>query len=224
MKIYDISIPISPSMPVYPGDPAVSIVPMSQIAKGDAANVSQLSFGDHTGTHLDPPIHFIPGGKTVDQLDLDTLYGPALVVDMSHVEKAITAKDLDRAKLSKRAVRILFRTRNAELWQQPGFQTNYVGFAWDAAQWFVERGVKLVGIDYLSAELFDASEPRTHRTLLGASIIIVEGLDLSNVKPGEYVLACLPLKIKDGDGAPVRAILIEENKRTIKRPPKKHRR
>lgn len=224
MKIYDISIPISPSMPVYPGDPAVSIVPMKQIAKGDAANVSQLSFGDHTGTHLDPPIHFIPGGKTVDQLDLDTLYGPALVVDMAHVDYAITAKDLERAKLPKRAVRILFRTRNAELWEQPGFQTNYVGFAWDAAQWFVERGIKLVGIDYLSAELFDASEPRTHRTLLGAGIIIVEGLNLRDVKPGEYVLACLPLKIKEGDGAPVRAILIEEKKRIVKRPPKIRRR
>ena len=211
MKIYDISVPISPAMPVYPGDPVVSIEPMKQIVKGDAANVSQLSFGDHTGTHLDPPIHFIPGGKTVDQLDLDTLYGPAVVVDMSHVDYAITAKDLERAKLSRRAVRILFRTRNTELWQQPGFQTNYVGFAWDAAQWFVEHGVKLVGIDYLSVELFDASEPRVHRTLLGAGIIIVEGLDLRNIEPGKYVLACLPLKIKDGDGAPVRAILIESD-------------
>ena len=210
MKIHDISIPISPTMPTYPGDPAVTIEPVLQIAKGDNANVSRLSFGNHTGTHLDPPVHFIPGGKTVDQLDLNTLYGPARVVDMTHVEHAITARDLERAKLPKRATRVLFKTRNSDLWERPGFQKDFVAFAWDAAEWIVEHGIKLVGIDYLSAELYDASEPRTHRTLLGAGVIIVEGLNLKEIKPGNYTLACLPIKIKDGDGAPVRAILIED--------------
>jgi len=209
MKIHDISIPISPTMPTYPGDPAVMIDHVLQIAQGDNANVSRLSFGNHTGTHLDPPIHFIPGGKTVDQLDLNTLYGPVRVVDMTHIEHAITAQDLERIKLPRRAVRILFRTRNSDLWERPGFQKDFVAFAWDAAQWLVNRGIKLVGIDYLSAELYDASEPRTHRTLLGAGVIIVEGLNLKAITPGNYILACLPIKIKDGDGAPVRAILIE---------------
>ncbi len=209
MKIHDISIPISSTMPTYPGDPAVSIEPVLQIAKGDAANVSRLSFGDHSGTHLDPPVHFIPGGMTVDQLDVNVLYGPARVVDMTHVEKAITAQDLERAKLPKRAVRILFKTRNSELWDRSGFQKDFVAFAWDAAQWIVDHGIKLVGIDYLSAESFGASEPKTHRILLGAGVIIVEGLDLRNIAPGNYTLACLPLKIKNGDGGPTRAVLIE---------------
>lgn len=210
MRIHDISIPISSTMPTYPGDPAVSIEPFLQIAKGDNANVSRLSFGDHSGTHLDPPVHFVPGGKTVDQLDLNVLYGPARVVDMTRVEKAITAQDLQRAKLPKRAVRILFKTRNSELWDRSGFQKDFVAFAWDAAQWIVDHGIKLVGIDYLSAESFGASEPKTHRILLGAGVIIVEGLNLRNIAPGDYTLACLPLKIKDGDGGPARAVLIED--------------
>ncbi|MDE3088564.1 MAG: cyclase family protein [Chloroflexota bacterium] len=210
MKIHDISIPISSTMPTYPGDPAVTIEPVLQITRGDAANVSRLSFGDHSGTHLDPPVHFIPGGKTVDQIDLTVLYGPARVVDMTGVEKAITARDLARVKLPKRAVRILFKTRNSGLWDRPGFQKDFVALAWDAAQWLVDHGVILVGIDYLSAELFDASEPKTHRILLGAGIVIVEGLNLTAITPGNYTLACLPLKIKNGDGGPARAILIEE--------------
>jgi len=209
MKIYDLSVSLSSTMPTYPGDPAVSIEPVLQIAKGDAANVSRLSFGDHSGTHLDPPVHFIPGGKSVDQLDLNVLYGPARVVDLTRVEKAITADDLERAKLPRRAVRILFKTRNSDLWQRSGFQKDFVAFAWDAAQWIVDRGIKLVGIDYLSAESFGVSEPRTHRILLGAGVVIVEGLNLRNIAPGNYTLACLPLKIKDGDGGPARAILIE---------------
>lgn len=210
MKIHDISVPISATMPTYPGDPPVSIEPASQIAKGAVANISRLSFGDHTGTHLDPPIHFVPGGKTVDQLDLNTLYGAARVVDLTDVEKAISARDFERVKLPSGTVRILCKTRNSDLWDRPGFQKDFVAFGWDAAQWLVDHGVKLVGIDYLSAEVFDTSEPNTHRILLGAGIIIVEGLYLKNVSPGNYTLACLPLKIKDGDGGPARAVLIEE--------------
>jgi arylformamidase len=197
-------------MPTYPGDPAVSIEPVLQVAKGDNANVSRLSFGDHSGTHLDPPVHFIPGGKTVDQLDVNVLYGPARVVDMTRVENAITAHDLERAKLPKRAVRILFKTRNSELWDRPGFQKDFVAIAWDAAQWIVDHGIQLVGIDYLSVESFGVSEPKTHRILLGAGVIIVEGLDLRNIAPGIYTLACFPLKIKEGDGGPARAVLLED--------------
>ena len=210
MKIYDISVPISATMPVYPGDPAVSIEPVMQIAKGDVANVSRLSFGNHTGTHLDPPVHFVPGGATVDQLDLNVLYGPVRVIDMAHIEKEITADDLERAKLPPHAVRILCKTRNSELWERQGFQKDFVAFAWDAAQWFVDHHIQLVGIDYLSAEPFGVSEPKTHRTLLGAGIVIVEGLNLRNVAPGDYTLACLPLKIEHGDGGPARAILIQD--------------
>ncbi|MBI3537548.1 MAG: cyclase family protein [Chloroflexi bacterium] len=209
VKIHDISISISEKMPTYPGDPGVRVEPMLEIAHGATANVSRISFGTHTGTHIDPPAHFIRGGKTIDQLDLTVLYGPARVIDFTRVKRAITARDLERAKLHTRAVRILFKTRNSKLWQRPGFQTDFVAFSADAAEWLVARGVKLIGIDYLSAELMHASEPRAHRVLLGAGVVIVEGLNLKNIAPGNYTLACLPLKIKNGDGAPARAILIQ---------------
>ncbi|CAG0945007.1 arylformamidase [Anaerolineae bacterium] len=209
MKIHDISIPISPTMPTYPGDPAVSIEPVLRIAQGDAANVSRFSFGNHTGTHVDPPAHFIPGGKTVDQLDLNVLYGAARVVDMTRVEKAITARDLERARIPKRATRLLFKTRNSTRSHRVEFQTDFIAFAPDAAHWLVARGIKRVGIDYLSVELFDAPSPKTHRILLGADVAVIEGLDLREIAPGNYTLACLPLKVKDGDGAPARAMLIE---------------
>jgi arylformamidase len=208
MHIYDISIPISQTMPTYLGDPAVSIAPVSRIAKGDAANVSRLSLGSHTGTHVDPPLHFIAGGKTIDQLDLNVLCGPARVVDMTHVERTITARDLEHTRLPKRATRLLFQTRNSMLWARAGFQRNFIALAWDAARWLVARGVKLIGIDYLSVEAFGAREHRVHRTLLGAGIVIVEGLNLCMIAPGNYTLVCLPLKIQGGDGAPARAILM----------------
>jgi arylformamidase len=208
MKIYDISIPISPTMPTYPGDPPVVIEPIKQIGKGSPSNVSRVSFGGHTGTHFDPPLHFIPGGKPIDQLDLSVLYGAARVVDLTRVDREITVRDLERARVPKRATRLLFKTRSSTLWERAGFQKEYVGIAWDAAQWLVDRGVKLVGVDYLSVETFGASEPRTHRTLLGAGVVVVEGLNLRDIKPGKYTFIGLPLKIQDGDGAPGRAILI----------------
>lgn len=209
MKIHDISIPISAEMPTYPGDPQVSVTPKLQIARGDNANVSLLSMGDHTGTHLDPPVHFIPGGKTVDQLDLAVLYGPARVVDMTRVVGEITSQDLERSQIPRHTVRLLFKTGNSRLWQHRGFDENYVGVSWDAARWLVDHAVRLVGIDYLSIESFHAAEPNTHRTLLGAGVIVVEGLDLNDIAPGDYTLACFPLKIENGDGGPLRAVLIE---------------
>jgi arylformamidase len=209
MKIHDISIPISPHMPVYPGDPKVSIEPMLQISQGDNANVSRLSMGDHTGTHLDPPVHFVPGGKTVDQLDLAVLYGPARVVDLTHVASAITPQDLESLRLPKDTIRLLFKTRNSRLWEQRAFDKDYVGVSWEAAQWLVDHAIRLVGIDYLSVELYDAIQPNTHRTLLGAGVIVVEGLNLKEIPAGDYVLACFPLKIQNGDGGPLRAVLIE---------------
>lgn len=209
MRIHDISVPISKDTPVFPGDPPVEIMRVLQLEKGDLANVSRLSFGNHTGTHIDPPSHFILGGKTVDQLDLNVLYGSAYVVDLTAVERVITASDLARAKLPPRIERILCKTHNGSLWDQTGFQKGFVAFSQDAAEWLVARGARLVGIDYLSAEMFAAPEPRAHRVLLGAGVIIVEGLNLKDIAAGDYTLACLPLKIKNGDGAPARVILIE---------------
>ncbi len=210
MKIYDISVPISPDMPVYPGDPRVSLKPELQIALGQNANVSRLCMGDHTGTHVDPPVHFIQGGETVDNLDLNTLCGTVRVVDMTKVIGAITPQDLEDAKLPPAVMRILFKTRNSSAWDKQEFDRDYIGISWDAAQWLVDRQIRLVGIDYLSVEIYQALHPNTHRTLLGAGVIIVEGLNLKAVPPGDYTLACLPLKIKNGDGGPARAILVEE--------------
>ena len=210
MKIFDISVPISTTMPTYPGDPPVVIEPIKQIGHGSRSNVSRVSFGDHTGTHFDPPLHFIPGGKTVDQLDLDVLYGPAQVIDLTSVEHEITIKDLHQANLPDGVKRIILKTRSSALWERAGFQKDYIGVAGDAAQWLVDRGLKLVGVDYLSVESYGASEPLAHRTLLGAGVIVVEGLNLTDISPGEYIFVGLPLKIQNGDGAPGRVILIRE--------------
>ncbi len=209
MKIHDISIPITPTMPVYPGDPAVRIEPMLRIEQGDAANVSLFAFGNHTGTHVDPPAHFIPGGKTIDQLDLNVLCGRARVVDFTRLKTHITAADLARAKIPARVTRVLFKTRNSATWDRAGFQRDFIALTPDAAQWIVAHGIQLVGIDYLSVEAFDSPEPLTHRTLLGAGVIVVEGLNLRGIKAGMYTLACLPLKVKDGDGSPARVILFQ---------------
>ncbi len=210
MKVHDISIPISADMPTYPGDPKVNITPKLRIAHGDNANVSLLSMGDHTGTHLDPPVHFIPGGKTVDQVDLTVLYGATRVLDMTRVVGEITSQDLEAARIPRDTVRVLFKTSNSRLWQEHrDFVQNYVAVSWDAARWLVDHAILLVGIDYLSIESFNAAEPNTHRTLLGAGVIIVEGLNLNEVMPGDYTLACFPLKIRNGDGGPLRAVLLE---------------
>ncbi len=210
MKIYDISVPISPEMPIYPGDPKVSLQPILQIANGDSANVSLLSMGDHTGTHVDPPVHFVPGGETVDHLDLDTLVGDVRVADLTDVIRAITPQDLDALKLPPQVIRLLLKTCNSNSWGREEFDRDYVGISWDAAQWLVDHKIRLVGIDYLSVETFQSTEPNTHRTLLRAGVIIVEGLNLKDVPAGDYTLACLPLKIKNGDGGPARAILLQE--------------
>lgn len=208
MKIYDISVSLTPTLPTYPSDPPIVIEPFKQIGKGSRSNVSRLTMGNHTGTHFDPPIHFIPGGKTVDQLDLNVLCGRARVVDLTRVTREITVRDLESARIPARTQRLLFKTRNSRLWERTDFAKDYVGLGWEAAEWLVARGVKLVGIDYLSIETYGASEPRAHRTLLQAGVIIVEGLNLRGIKAGTYTFIGLPLKIHAGDGAPGRAILI----------------
>jgi arylformamidase len=129
---------------------------------------------------------------------------------MTKVAGAITPEDLERAKLPGNITRLLFKTRNSRLWREKkSFDEHYVGVSWDAARWLVDHGIALVGIDYLSVELYDAGQPNTHRTLLGAGVIVVEGLDLDGIAPGDYTLACLPLKIQNGDGGPCRAMLLE---------------
>jgi len=206
MKIYDISVTLSNSLPTWPGDPEIKIEKALDLAKGDPATVSRISMGSHTGTHLDAPGHFLRGGKTIDQIPPEVFLGKARVYELS-VSRRIDAEDLKR--LSWEGVeRVLFKTRNSvECWNDEIFHEDFVHLCEDAAQYLVERGLKLVGIDYLSVEAFGSTSFPVHHTLLRNEVLPLEGLNLSQVEPGEYELICLPIKIKEGDGAPVRAIL-----------------
>ena len=208
MKIYDISIPISPEMPVWPGDPGVKIEQVSKIAEGSDANVSHLSLGAHTGTHVDAPWHFIADGINLDQIPLDVFIGAALVVAFPNLD-LITGPDLAKMDLPDDIQRILFKTRNSTIWSkgENQFQEDFVALSPDAAVFLVTRGIKLVGIDYLSIAPFKQSKP-THQILLGAGVVVLEGINLAGIEPGSYQLTCLPLKL-DVDGAPARAILTE---------------
>ncbi len=207
MKYHDVSVPISAEMPVYEGDPPVSITLSSSIDRGDPYNVSQLSMGAHTGTHVDAPLHFFRHGKAVNEIALDILIGPARVLEVSGSEE-ISRDALVSARLSGEQ-RVLFKTSNSSLWRGKGFRKDFVYIAGNSAQYLVEMGVRLVGIDYLSVEKFGAADPVTHLALLRAGVVIIEGLDLSAVKTGRYELICLPLCIQGAEGSPCRAVLIE---------------
>lgn len=204
MKLYDISLSIYNGMQVFPGDPSPDIRRILNIPENNV-NVSMMCMGTHTGTHVDPPIHYIEGGSTVDKIPLDCLYGKAQVLDLTGVKEAITGDDLAGA----RAGILLFKTRNSELWKVPEFRKDFVYLDESAAKWIVDNGIKTVGIDYLSIGSFEGGD-MVHRMLLGGGVTVIEGLNLSGIDPGEYTLVCLPLKIQYGDGSPARAILIRE--------------
>ena len=207
MKIYDITVPIYAKMPVYEGDPGVKIDAWSAFAKGDSSNVSMLNFGAHTGTHVDAPAHFIEGARKIDALSLEVLIGAARAIRVPDDLTEITSEFLERGDLSG-VERLIFHTRNSAFWNE-GFRKDFTHLLPEAAQLLVERGVKLVGTDYLSIEKFHSGHHKTHLTLLANNVVIVEGLNLSDVPEGDYELICLPLKIADGsgDGAPARAVL-----------------
>ncbi len=208
MRIYDISLTISPEIPTWPGDPAVVVERAEKIEAGAQSNTSRLEMSAHTGTHVDAPYHFIATGNTVESLELRVLTGRAYVLHLPEAE-VITAEVLDGAGIPPRTRRVLFRTRNSDYWAngEKTFQRDFVAISGDGAEYLVNRGVKLVGVDYLSVAPFTDSVP-THKTLLKAGVVIVEGLDLSKVSQGRYAFYCLPLKIKGSDGAPARAILV----------------
>jgi arylformamidase len=207
MPIYDITVPIRSEMPIYEGDPAVNIEAASSLANGDSANVSFLHFGAHTGTHVDAPAHFIEGANKIDSLPLDILIGPARVIRVPDNRAEIDPEFLSSCNLD-RVERVLFKTRNSGFWGER-FRKDFTHLLPEAAELLVERGVKLVGNDYLSIEKFHSGHHRTHIALLSKGVVIVEGLNLSEVEPGNYELICLPLRIAEGagDGAPARAVL-----------------
>lgn len=206
-SIYDVSLPIHAGGLVYPGNPEIEISAQQAIARGDGANVSRLCFGTHTGTHVDAPKHFFNEAVGVDALPLDVLMGPAVLIEMPADVKAVSAEHLRMHEL-KGHTRVLIKTRNSGFIRNDGFVRDYTYVAPDAAEYLVELGVKLVGVDYLSVEQFHSGHHKTHLTLLGAGIVIIEGLDLSAPPMGPYELRCLPLRLAGLDGAPARAVLV----------------
>jgi arylformamidase len=206
MDWIDLSIPLHDDMTVFAGEGPFHRERTGAIADGATSNVSRMALGVHTGTHVDAPVHFVEGGATAEAIALDALIGPAWVVDAASETGSITAADLGGFDIPAEEVRLLFRTRTAHLWDSPGFEPGFVALDATAAATLARRGVRSVGIDYLSIAPIDDPVP-THRILFEAGIVVLEGLDLRNVAPGAYDLLCLPLRIVGSDGAPARALL-----------------
>lgn len=213
MKIIDISVTLEPGIPIWPNNPGFELARVNDIGAGASSNVSRLAMGCHTATHVDAPVHFIPGGPGVETLPLERLTGQATVYAIDLVkddEGNVTAAALERAGVRSGSERILLKTWNSSLWKQGPheFRADFAGITADGAQWIVDHNIGLVGVDYLSVGPKGKGRP-THEILLNAGVVVVEGLNLSAVGPGTYDFYCLPLKLKGSDGAPARAILIE---------------
>jgi arylformamidase len=204
-KLLDVSVPLTPGMPTYPGNPEFELLPVKRIADGGSSNVTRLAMGTHTGTHVDAPKHFFDEGPGVDGLALNLLLGRARVVEIAR-RGGIAADDLEAAGL-REDLRVLLKTSNSALWNAPGFRNDYTHLTESAAQYLVDQGVKLVGIDYLSVEQFKKPGAPAHRALLSAGVVIIEGLNLGEADPGIYEMYCLPLLIPGADGAPARVVL-----------------
>ena len=210
MPIYDVTVPLSNDLPTWPGDPAIEITDSRSLSNGDSANVTGLNFGAHTATHVDAPAHFIEGAPKVESLDLNVLIGEAEVIEVPEDVVAI-GEDFVLTHCSADAKRILFKTRNSAFWSEPKpeFRTDFTYLDLEAAQTLVQRGVRLVGIDYLSIEKYASEKHETHLALLSHGVVILEGLNLTNIAAGRYELICLPLRLRSnkGDGAPARVVL-----------------
>jgi arylformamidase len=203
MKVYDISVPIHPDMIIYEGNPGMALERVDSIEDGASANVSRLELGVHTGTHVDAPLHFLPDGAGSESVDLEPLIGPAVVMDATSVERDLDEQALAGLQIPDATQRVLLKTSNGRLWDAGAFTHNFVRLTGSGARYLIGKGVRVVGIDFLSI-----GDGEAHRELLGAGVIPIEGLDLRQVEPGEYELACLPLKLEGSDGAPARAVLL----------------
>ena len=201
----DISVPLKTGMVVYPGDSPVSIERTSDMAKGDRVTLSRVSMGLHAGTHVDAPLHFFEKGLPIDRVPLEALMGTAQVIDIGG-EESITRARVE-ADLIEGCGIVLFKTRNSALWRQAGFCAGYVSLSYDAAEFLVKMRVSAVGIDYLSIDGFGQDGLWAHPVVLGASIPVIEGLDLSDVGAGVYECICLPMRVEGGEAAPARVIV-----------------
>lgn len=206
MEWIDITVPISSGMTGWPGDPPVSVERFSDQGKGADYNASRLLINTHTGTHMDAPMHFISDGYGIDSLPIDAVVGPARVIEISDPH-SITREELESYGIGE-GERILFKTRNSlEPWYDMPFHEDYVALGVEGARLLAEKRTRLVGVDYFSAALYGDEAAATHKALLGAGVWIVEGIILSNVQPGDYELICLPLRIENCDGSPVRVLI-----------------
>jgi len=205
MKLIDISVPLDPNLPSYPGNTPFTIEPIKRIARGDSSNVSTLHLSAHSGTHVDAPRHFFDDRAGAEALPLEMLFGRARVIE-ARSRKALVPEDLNGIDLSE-DVRVLIKTHNSRLWGSAEFHTDYVGLSEAAARYLVDHGVKVVGVDYLSVEEFKKPGAPAHHVLLGGGTIVIEGLNLRDVEPGVYDMFCLPLRIVGSDGAPARVVL-----------------
>jgi arylformamidase len=202
----DISVPLYSGMVHWPDNPPCEIEQTMSISSGDACNLSRLSMGVHTGTHMDAPLHFIKDGKSIDTLPFEATVGSARVLAISDPQ-AVKVAELEPYAIQP-GERILFKTSNStRAWQSATFVEDFVYISHEAAQYLAEKRVQTVGVDYLSVGGYRIDGPETHRALLGASIWVIEGLNLSTVQTGTYELLCLPLKMMGAEGAPARAIL-----------------
>lgn len=205
-RVIDVSVPNRPGMHVYPGDPVLAVEPVRRLAHGDACNLSLLTMGSHTGTHVDAPYHFLADGPRLGEVALERMIGEALVADLRG-RTAIDGAALEALGLQPGDILVCL-TDNSRRWESPEFRRDFTYLTEDAATVLVERGVAAVGMDYLSIERFGSADFPVHRRLLGAGVFVIEGLDLRGVEPGRYTLVCLPLKFPDLDGAPARAVLL----------------
>jgi arylformamidase len=211
-QVHDVTLTLSDDTPSWPTHPPVSVAPLRRMANGDGNNVSRLALSAHAGTHVDAPWHFVDDGPRLDQIPLDRWVGPCLVVRIPDDVPLIGPDHLEAAAIPPGTERLLLRTANSNRWAAGdlAFREDYVALSPAAAQWVVERGIKLIGFDYLSVEPFHQTDRATHLTLLGNDVLIVETLDLSAVEPGPYTLVCLPLRLGPVDGAPARVLLVRE--------------
>jgi arylformamidase len=205
-KWIDISVTVRPGMVHWPDNPEIRVDKMLDMERGDVCNVSVLSMGSHTGTHMDAPLHFIRNGKSLEKMPLDATIGPCRVIEIKDKE-SVKLEALENQRI-KAGERILFKTVNSrKAWSTEPFNEDFIYISKEAAAFLVRAKVMTVGIDYLSVGGFKKDGKETHHALLGAGIWIIEGLNLAKIKPGRYELCCLPLKVLNSDGAPARALL-----------------
>jgi arylformamidase len=208
MVFIDISVGIHERMVKWPSHQDIQVRKVKDLCCGDSTNSSAISFNVHTGTHVDAPSHFLKNSQTLDEMSLDVLVGPAIVVDLGNID-LISRKDLENSPIPSGTKRLLLKTKNSKKWhdEEAIFDPAFVALTRDAAEWIVEKDIQLVGIDALSIQRYRDPDSQVHDILLSESVVIIEGLDLTAAKPGNYELICLPLRIVGCDGAPARAVL-----------------